>query len=193
MEITNREGIKLGSLNSTRFMFERIVPFPSEEILINTLQKYIGKVSYFKKDANTIGFIAEEYIAEFEDGKRVPVMYHLVGFDANDYNPYKLGKTQWSCPNYKEIIDRCNYHIAVFEVFGDNLPDYKQRAELTVKVSEALLEIFDDCEAVLYEYSAKMHTREDILNMDIPEEFKQPYIIVCYNIQLKKKKKKIVL
>ena len=48
----------------------------------------------------------------------------------------------------------------------------KERADMLVHYIEALVEVFPECRAVVFENSKKMFTREDIVNCNIPRESK---------------------
>ncbi len=164
-----------GTINMVRFLFEQQTSFPDKELMLEILQKHFGELLYFSCDENIIGFATEEYVAEFGDGNKVPVIIQLTGCsDETNYQPDEitLSQMQWSCPMYEEILEKCKYHMVAFDMFGDNLQDYKKRADLTIRMTEALIEMFPTCKAVLFEHSGKMHTREDILNCNLPKERK---------------------
>lgn len=172
---SNVEDIHSGAINPVHFMFEQHETFPDKELMLSVLQRYIGKVSHFSYDEELVGFVADEYVAEIGDSKKMPVMIQLIGCrDAMEYQPDEIIKSQmqWSCPEYEEILGKCKYHMVAFDMFGDNLRDYKKRAKLIVRITEALVEMFPTCKAVIFEHSGKMHTREDILNCRMPEEHK---------------------
>lgn len=166
-------------------MFERHTAFPNKETMFFVLQQHLGKISHLSCNEEFAEVVADEYVADSGDGDKMPVIIRLTRCrDAMEYQPDEFTKSQmrWSCPGYKEILRKCQYHMAAFDVSGGNLRDYKKRARLIVRMTEALIEMFPACRAVVFEPSGKMHMREDILNCRMPEEHK--FIEYAVNVRL---------
>lgn len=158
-----------------RLLFEQYTHFPDNKLMFSILEKYFGKVSNFSYEEKLIGFAVEDYVAEVADDKKMPIMIQLTNYkDTVDYQPDEmtLNQMQWSCPDYKKVLENYKYHIIAFDIFDECIKDYKKRAELTVRTAEALIEIFPTCKAIIFEHSGKMLMREDIINCSIPEDNK---------------------
>ncbi len=158
------------------FMREKC-EMPEKELMTKIMKKHLGDVDCFCHD-KVAGFAATKYKAEFKDGSIPPQLMITDCFGTDDYKIDAVTRSQmWDCPESAEILDSCKYHVVATDVLGGAV-DYKQRAEMLMDYLEALVEMYPTCEAVQFQSSGKMFTRNKIIGHNIPKESRFIYFAV---------------
>lgn len=167
------------------FMREKC-EMPGKELMSKIMEKHLGDVDCFCHDNKIAGFAVKKYKAEFKDGSMPPQLMITDCFSTDDYKIDEITKSQmWDCPDSEEILNSCKYHVVATDVLGGAM-DYKERAEMLMDYLEALVEIYPMCEAVQFQNSGKMFTKDKIIDHHIPKESRFIYFAVnvrFFNIQ----------
>lgn len=87
-------------------------------------------------------------------------------------------------PEKQEMCDVMNAHLGKVDCFSydEEHACFAPKAELLVDFIEALAELFPTCQAMIFENSKKMVTRQDILDCRLPKKMK--FIYYAVNIRL---------
>lgn len=174
----SQEGPRPGSVFIIKLLFDEFLPLPSRKEFHSVFKKHLGEGGCPEMDGGNLHYAAESYAKEL-DGKMMPPLLMVMEATAitqpvlDDFD-----RTQtWDCPNAEEVLAACKYQIVAFDMMGFLL-DYKERAELLVHFTEALLELFPGAVALLFETSKKLFARESIVNLNIPLSRKFIYYAV---------------
>ena len=159
---------------------------PEKEQMIQIMEKHLGSVECFSYDGKAAGFAPQNYIAKFKDASMPPHLM-VMGCDPLDgWEIDEITRSQfWDCPDSEKILSECRYGVFATDMLAAGMK-YRDRAEMLVGYIEALVELYPSCEAVLFQTSGKMLTREQILNNKVPKEQRFIYYAVnCrfFNIQ----------
>lgn len=153
-------------------LFKENTPLPDKDTLLNILKKHLGDVTLMSSGENMAAFSADKYKVTIEGHELTP---HLVLMKCAEIDAPLLDEiaaTQlWDCENAETVLRECHYRIAATDMLSAVL-DYREHAKMLTEYTEALMEAFPACEAVLFENSKKMHAREDIVNCDFPRDFR---------------------
>ena len=157
------------------------VETPKKEKMIQIMQKHLGEIECFMHDEN-IGLAAKDYPVELKEGVMPTTLMIMGCLPMDDFQIDSLTRSQmWNCPESDKILDECKYHVVAVDMMASVLP-YKKRAELDMNYMEALVELYPECEAVYFQNSGKMFTREKIVNHKIPKEDR--FIYFAMNVRL---------
>lgn len=174
----SQEGPRPGGIFIIKLLFEEACPLPSRKEFQSIMSKHLGKGDLPDSKESGLSYAADAYAKEI-DGKMMPPLLMVTEATAitqpvlDDFD-----RTQtWDCPNAEEVLAACKYQIVAFDMMGFLL-DYKERAELLVHFTEALLELFPGAVALLFETSKKLFARESIVNLNIPLSRKFIYYAV---------------
>lgn len=174
----SQEGPRPGGIFIIKLLFEEACPLPSRKEFQSIMSKHLGKGDLPDSKESGLSYAADAYAKEL-DGKMMPPLLMVTEATAitqpvlDDFD-----RTQtWDCPNAEEVLVACKYQIVAFDMMGFLL-DYKERAELLVHFTEALLELFPGAVALLFETSKKLFARESIVNLNIPLSRKFIYYAV---------------
>lgn len=154
-------------------LFKEKTALPDNETLLNILKKHLGAVTGMSYSENMAAFSADKYKVLF-DGKSelAPQLVLMKCTEIDEPLLDDVSATQlWDCPESDTILDECQFRIVATDMLSSVL-DYHQHAKMLVEYIEALMEAFPTCEAVLFDNSMKMHSRESIINCDLPDDFK---------------------
>lgn len=153
-------------------------PMPDKEQMTRTMEKHLGPVDCFCHDGKVAGFAAKKYKVEFKD-RAVPPQLMVMGCDSTSgMNIDEITRSQfWDCPNSETILSECRYHVVATDMLAGGLP-YPDRAEMLVDYVDALVELYPSCEAVFFQSSGKMLTKEQILNDNVPRNQRFIYYAV---------------
>ncbi|MDE7293370.1 MAG: DUF4261 domain-containing protein [Oscillospiraceae bacterium] len=167
-----------GGLFIIHLLFEEKCGMPDRELMKSVMDKHIGENELFTYNETTAGFSAKKYTVWFKDGA-VPPMLMITGCtEITDWQPDALTMSQmWDCPEKDEIFEKCRYQVVAADMMGAGVP-YKSRADMLMDFTEALLEMFPECRAVMFDTSGKMFTREAFLGREIPREDRFVYFAV---------------
>lgn len=151
---------------------------PSREKMLSVMEKYFGDVECFCHDEKTAGFSIKKYQVELEEGIIPPMLMVMGCSETKDYQIDELTKSQmWDCKNSEQILNECKYQVVAVDMMTF-IMDYKQRAEMLMDYMEALVKIYPSIEAIQFQTSGKMFTRNQILNHQIPKEKRFIYFAV---------------
>ena len=174
------KGIPMSSIFIIHLLMEEPCTMPDKDFALSIMNKHLGDVDSFAYDETSGGFLAKRYSVHYEkENKDIPPMLMLTRSD-DIIDPVidEIDQSQtWDCPEADEILASCKYQAFANDMMAAGM-DYKERAEMLVDYVEALLEIYPQCKAVVFETSKKMFTREAILNCRMPKETKFIYYAV---------------
>lgn len=152
-------------------------PMPKKEQMLSVMEKYFGDIDCMYDEKNAI-FAVKKYEIEFKDGKMPPQLMVAECSELGDFKVDNISRAQmWECPESEKILEECKYHILAADFLG-NAMDYKDRAEMVMDFAEALVELFPQCEAVLFQNSYKMFRPDEIANHQIAKEDRFIYFAV---------------
>lgn len=167
------------------FMREKC-EMPEKELMSKIMEKHLGDIDCVCHDNKIAEFAVKKYKAEFKDGSMPPLLMITDCFSTDDYKIDEITRSQmWDCPESEEILNSCKYHVVATDMLGGAM-DYKERAEMLMDYLEALVEIYPMCEAVQFQSSGKMFTKDKIIGHHIPKESRFIYFAVnvrFFNIQ----------
>lgn len=155
-------------------LMDKMFDMPEKVNMNEIMEKHLGETECFNYDETGAGFTPNKYLVSYESGeKKIPPQLLITNcFEINKPVMDAIDESQlWNCPNSKTILNSCKYQVVATDMMAFGL-SAKKRAEMLVHYIEALVEIFPECRAVVFENSKKMFTRDDIVNCNIPEESK---------------------
>jgi len=176
--------------NNTVFIvhlfMKELCPTPDKDFATAIMEKHLGEIDRVSYDEENAIFAPKKYLVEFKDGKMPPQLLVSKCSEIRNFEIDYIARNQmWDCPESEQILQECKYHVVAADFLG-NAMDYKERAEMIMDFTEALVEMFPQCKAVLFQNSFKMFTRDKILNHDIPKEMRFIYFAVntrLFNVQ----------
>ena len=156
-------------------------PVPEKQDVISIMEKHLGDIDCYSYSEESIGFDVKKYPLDF-DGKTAYPMLMLTNCFLNEKLSFdELTRSQmWDCPESDEIIARCHYDVVTVDMLSAYM-DYKDRADMLMDFTEALMELYPTCEAVYFDRSGKMFTRQAILEHSIPR--KDRFIYFAVNVR----------
>lgn len=161
-----------GGVFMVQLLFEDEVAMPNKERMNTVIKKYLGEVDNFAYDGTMAGFAVKKYLAEFQDAK-VPSQVMIMGF--HEFDGSKIADIErsqmWDCEESENVLIKCRYQIVGVDMLASAL-HYKERAELDMDFTEALLELFPTCKAVYFQNSGKLFLANDIRNHQVPREYR---------------------
>lgn len=166
---------------------EKPCVMPDKEMMTAIMNKHLGDVECFCYDEKTAGFAPKKYSVHFKDGSMPPQLMVTECISTEDFKLDEITLSQmWDCPESQDILSRCKYNVIALDMLAGAMENYKERADMLMDFTEALMEIFPECEAVMFQTSGKMFTREKVINHQIPREHRFIYFAVnvrFFNIQ----------
>ena len=156
-------------------------PVPEKQDVISIMEKHLGDIECYSYSEESIGFDVKKYPLDF-DGKTAYPMLMLTNCFLNEKLTFdELTSSQmWDCPESNEIIARCHYDVVAVDMLSAYM-DYKDRADMLMDFTEALMELYPTCEAVYFDRSGKMFTRQAILEHSISR--KDRFIYFAVNVR----------
>lgn len=159
------------------FMKEKC-PMPDKEYMAAIMEKHLGEIENVSYNEENAIFAPKKYTVEFKDGKMPPQLLVAQCSEVKNFHIDDIARSQmWDCPESEQILQECKYHVIAADFLG-NVLEYKDRAEMIMDFTEALVEMFPECEAVLFQNSYKMFTRDKVLNHQIPKDNRFVYFAV---------------
>lgn len=155
-------------------LMDKMCDMPEKANMHEIMEKHLGETDYFYYDETEAGFFPRNYLVSYERGKKqIPPLLLITNcFEINKPIMDAIDESQlWNCPNGKTILDSCKYQVAAIDMMAAGL-SANERANMLVHYIEALVEVFPECKAVVFENSKKMFARDDIVNCNIPEKSK---------------------
>lgn len=156
-------------------------PVPEKQDVISIMEKHLGDIDCYSYSEESIGFAVKKYPLNF-DGKTAYPMLMLMNCFLNEKLSFdELTRSQmWDCPESDEIIAHCHYDVVAVDMLSAYM-DYKDKADMLMDFAEALVELYPTCEAVYFDRSGKMFTRQAILEHSIPR--KDRFIYFAVNVR----------
>ncbi|MBD5081095.1 MAG: DUF4261 domain-containing protein [Ruminococcaceae bacterium] len=170
-----------GGVFVVKLLFKKEPAFPSKEKVAKVMEEYLGDIDHFWYDEKGTGIAAKDYICEFKDGK-IPATFMLapaVEFDENQFDAF-IRSQMWDCPDKDKILSECKYQIIATDMYTSVLPALV-RANLDMDFAEAVMELFPDCEAILFFNSLKLFPAKDFREHKIPRNDR--YIKFAMNVR----------
>ena len=175
-----------GSICPIHLFMEEWCDVPEKGRVTEVFEDKFGDIDIFSYDENVIGISVKKYISEFKEGNVPPMLMITNCTEAKDYQIDEIALSQMcACPEHEEILNRCRYHVIATDMMTAGL-SYKDHADILMDYMEALLELYPSTEAVLFDNSKKMFSKESILSKEIPKEDRFIYYAVnvrFFNIQ----------
>lgn len=179
-------GERPGAVFVIHLLMREPAAMPEKERMLRVLEKHLGKTECFCHDGKIAGFAPQKYKSEFKDASVPPQLMVTESVSTDEMKIDELTRSQfWDCPDGERILSECRYHVIANDMLAGGM-DYRDRAEMLVHYTEALAELYPSCEAIFFQSSGKMFTREEILNNDFPREHRFIYYAVnvrFFNIQ----------
>ena len=173
-------GVPMGSIFVIHLLMEEPCEMPDKDFALSIMKKHLGDVESFSYDDSGAGFAAKRYSVHFEKENRdIPPMLMFTKA-VEIVNPVmdEIDQSQtWDCDEADEILASCKYQALANDMMAAGL-HYMDRAEMLIDYIEALMEIYPQCKAVVFETSKKMFTRDAILGCKMPKEAKFIYYAV---------------
>lgn len=181
MEKVNEEKVEQNSGNIFAFhlLMDEMCDMPNEEFIQDIMDKYLGGTDHLGYHGDSVIYVPREYNIHLDDGKVIsPQLMFTKCLNIEEPLMTDLEKTQlWNCKEGLDILEECKYEVLATDVLGGIL-DYKKRANMLVNYVLALMEIYPNCKAVLFDNSKKMLTRDQIVNCNLVYESRFIYYAV---------------
>ena len=130
----------------------------SPEALKAALEENVGAVENISDKPDMPMFSVKNFVAEFNDGKKVPVLANFLAPLEFKTEIDELKRSQfWDVEDGNAIIDNAKYCVNVFGMMADCL-EYKQQAELLLAEIDAALKCYPTCKAIYMISSGKLTT-----------------------------------
>ena len=176
-----------GNIFAFHLLMNEKCDMPNEQYILDIMDKYLGGTDHLGYHDDSVTYVPREYNIHLDDGKVIsPQLMFTKCLNIEEPLMTDLEKTQlWNCKDGLDILEECKYEVLATDVLGSIL-DYKQRANMLVNYVLAIMEIYPNCKAVLFDNSKKMLTRDQIVNCNLVYESRFIYYAVnirYFNIQ----------
>jgi len=167
-----------GAVFMMQLLFKEPCAMPEKQRTLEVMTKHLTDVECFCHDDKVAGYAARKYTAHFKDASMPP---QLMITSCNAFDADRLGALErsqmWDCPESERILSECKYQVVATDMMAAPL-SARDRAEMVMDFAEALVELYPQCEAVLFSYSGKLFTADKIRNHSIPREDRFVYFAV---------------
>lgn len=163
-------------------LMDEMCDMPSQEDMHSIMSKHLGETHCFQYNETCVGFEAKKYLVNCGKEKKQcsPQLMITKCFKSGSIMDNMERSQIWDCPNGNKILDSCKYQVMAVDMLAAGL-NPKERAQMLVDYIEALVELYPNCKAVVFDNSKKMFTRDDIVNCSVPKESK--FIHYAVNIR----------
>ncbi|MBP3206234.1 MAG: DUF4261 domain-containing protein [Lachnospiraceae bacterium] len=161
--------IRPGAPFVMQFLMKGKCSWPDESKIQEVLTKYLGEVEAIGDRTTMVSFAAKEYMGEFADAKKVPVMISFTECDELETEKFNDFERQqwWDYEDKGEhILAECKYKVMATDMMGGALPP-QVRANMLMNYLEALLELYPQCQAVHFINSKKLVPADMIRNSQV--------------------------
>ena len=167
-----QQGQHPGMVFVVHLLMEEKCDMPEKRLMQTVMSKHLGDTDCIGHDGKVAGFAVNKYRVKFKDAELPPqlMVMECTSIEQPVMNQLEMSQV-WDCPGGAEILRRCQYQVVAVDLLAAGLP-YKDRADMLVDYVDALLEIYPSCQAVVFDLSKKMYTREDLLACDVARERK---------------------
>ena len=180
-DLSQKEG-HTGQIFMMYLLMKDKCAMPEKDMMTSVMEKHLGEVDCFSHDKGVAGFAVKKYEAQFKEGAVNPQLMVMDCIKADKLKLDDIARSQmWDCENSEEILEECKYYVVATDMMAGAMENYKDRADMLMDYVKALMELYPQCEAVLFEHSKKMFTREQIINHDIPR--KDRFIYFAVNVR----------
>lgn len=143
---------------------------PQPELITQVFSKHIDNSHLDTYNEMYFEMTADNYQFEIEDELFCPHFF-VTNCKPLEGDPFDYAiKNHLRNETTKQIVDDCKYHVTALDALSNHIADYKQRASLLMDYLEALMELYPTCEAVMFESSGKIITRDFIVNSQCNKE-----------------------
>lgn len=159
-----------GGVFIVKLLFKEKPQFPEKERVAEIMEKRLGNIDLFWHDDKGAGLAAKDHIAHFKDEDAFPQLMFMpaIEFKGEEMGVFERSQ-MWDCPDKDSVLDECKYQVIATDMLAAVLPPL-ERANLDMDFAEALLELFPDCEAILFLNSFKLFLAENLRNHNIPRD-----------------------
>jgi len=176
-DLTQKE--RPGSIFVIHLLMKEKCEMPSKQTMTSIMEKHLGKVECFCYGTETAGFIPLKYKTETQDRSVPPQLMIMDCMETDNSYVDDIARSQmWDCENSDEILEECHYQVVATDLLRGGIRNYKNRADMLMDFMEALVELYPECVAVLFQSSGKLYTREKIVGHQIPREDRFIYFAV---------------
>ena len=158
-----------GGVFAMRLLFDKKTGLPDADTVRNVTKGSLGNTDVFCANEESVGIACLD-VTVGDGEERAPVMLMITACAENDNS--SLGEAErsqmWDCPDHEKILEECKYSITAVDVLAGGL-SAQERADLEMDYLSALLELFPDCRAVLFENSKKLITAQAIRDRSLPD------------------------
>ncbi|MBD7912506.1 MULTISPECIES: DUF4261 domain-containing protein [Clostridium] len=168
-----------GSVFVIHLLMREKCDMPNKEIMTSVMQKHLGDVECFCHNKDICGFAVKKHKLEFEEGL-MPVQLMITGCtDREEHKIDEFTKSQmWDCMEDRDrILAECKYQVSAMDMLARGM-EYKERGDMLMDYMEALVEMYPQCEAILFQTSGKMFTAAQIREHKIQRESRFIYFAV---------------
>lgn len=172
---------KPGGVFVFKLLFKEKPQFPAKEKLTEAMKKHLGDTDCFWYDDKGAGIAAKEHICHFKDGDS-PAMLMVAPacpFKGEETDAFTTSQ-MWDCPDKDRVLKECKYQVIAADMLSAALPPV-ERANMDMDFAEAAMELFPDCEAVLFFNSGKLFSAGDFRNHNIPRDDR--YVKFAVNVR----------
>ncbi len=170
-----------GSVFVMHLLFKEPCEMPDKKLMDEVMTKHLSSVERFGGDDKLTCYLAKRYTAKFKDAEMPPQLMIMPCDKFDGQAVSALDRSQmWDCPESDRILSECGYQVCAIDMLAAPL-DPKDRAEMLMDFMEALVEIFQQCEAVYFDYSGKMFTADKIRAHKLNRE--QRFIYFAVNVR----------
>ena len=157
-----------GGIFVVKLLFKEEPEFPSKESVTETMEKHLGNIDCFWYDDKGTGIATKDYICHFKDGD-VPSNFMIAPaapFDESKLDTF-IRSQIWDCPDKDKVLSECKHQVIATDMLTSVMPPL-ERANLDMDFAEAVMELFPDCEAILFFNSQKLFPAKDFREHKIP-------------------------
>lgn len=170
-----------GNVFMIHLLMKEMCDMPDKEYMTAIMKKHLGEVDCFCHDHKIAGFAPKKYKVEFKEGSMPPQLMVMDCIKTDKLAIDDITRSQmWDCKDSDKILSECGYQVIAIDMLAGGM-DYHDRAEMLADYIEALMEIYPTCEAVYFETSGKMFTREQVISNHVPKE--QRFIYYAVNVR----------
>lgn len=159
---------KPGGIFIIKLLFKEKPQFPAKKKLTEVMKKRLGNIDCFWYNDKGAGIAAKDHISRFEDGDSPAMLMIAPATPFNGEETDGFARSQmWDCPDKDRVLKECKHQIIATDMLSSALPPM-ERANLDMDFAEAVMELFPDCEAILFFNSGKLFLAGDFRNHNIP-------------------------
>lgn len=165
-----------------QLLFEEMPVKPEVKIIQKALSNKFGDIDIVSGDKVLSSFAVKKFTADFKDAS-IPaqvLMMEVQPFSAVEIDDFSRSQL-WNVENGSELIDSCKYKLTISDMMCSTL-EYKHRCELLVGWLQVAASLFPNCTAVWIPSAGKLHTKDQVVNNDVPDNDK--FVYLCVNVRL---------